>query len=221
MTFTREHLLNCATGLAAVAALTLGAVRLHAYAAPNGGRAANTKNIAHWEQYQSAGHRMGSNRAKVTIVEFADFQCPYCQAAESTLKTILTTHHGDVALVYRHFPLPMHPYARDAARASECAASSGEFAELHDAFFGQRDSLGKKPWTRFASEAGIADTAAFATCIKSKSADAAISKDEAAARKLGVTGTPTFLVNDRLLVGFAGPDTLERYVQDALGRTLP
>ena len=103
----------------------------------------------------------------------------------------------DVAVLFRHFPLPMHPYARPAALAAVCAAAQGRFETFYDALYNLQDSLGHMPWLRYAVRAGVPDTAAFATCVADSAGVARLTDDQAAGNKLQVEGTPTVLVNGR------------------------
>ena len=107
--------------------------------------------VRDWERVASGGHRMGHVNAPVTIVEFADFQCPACRRFATEIFPMLQAQFGDqMALVFRHWPLPNHPYSYDAARAAECAAAQGRLEAFHDLVFSQRDSLEVEPFRRFA-----------------------------------------------------------------------
>ncbi|MBA2291608.1 MAG: thioredoxin domain-containing protein [Gemmatimonadales bacterium] len=157
--------------------------------------------VPNWDELAAGGHRMGPPNARFVIVEFADFQCPACR--QFTLKTVasLRKHYpDDVAVVYRHWPLPYHPFAHAAARASECAAAQGRFERMHDRMFILQDSIGLKPFVEFASEAGVPDTLQFVSCIEESDSSAALA-DARAAVALGGRGTPTVLVNGNLLEG--------------------
>lgn len=149
----REWLLNGATLLLTVCALFIGGVRIREqFFPPDPLRPTKVEN---WREYAARGHRQGPRDAAVTIVEFADFQCPVCRSVAPILKSIRERYPGDVALVFRHFPLSSHEHALPAARASECAAELGQFWSFHDALFTQADSIGKMSWVRFGSQAGI------------------------------------------------------------------
>lgn len=118
--------------------------------------------------------------------------------------------------MHRHFPLSFHPEAEEAAIAAECAARQGRFPELNRILFAQADSLGKRAWQDFASEAGISDLRRFQECMRSDEPAQAIERDLEAAGVLGVQGTPTFLINDRLVPLYPGTEALERQVEEAL-----
>lgn len=157
---------------------------------------------------------MGPSSARVTIVEFSDFQCPFCRAAAQYLRDLRRRHPTDIAVIYRHYPI--HEYAAQAALAAECAAAVGAFEPIHDLFFAQGDSVGEKSWTRFAADVGIQDTVRFAKCMRDDVTALALSRDTMAANELGVHGTPTFLINDLEVAGFPGAAALDKYVEDAI-----
>ena len=99
------------------------------------------REVEHWSQLASAGHTMGPANAPVRILEFSDFQCPYCARLQPTLQAIRAKYPDRVAVVYRHFPLADHPHAMQAALASECAAAQGRFERFHDILFAAPDSI--------------------------------------------------------------------------------
>jgi protein-disulfide isomerase len=176
--------------------------------------AAPPRAIPDWRSFVK-GDRIGPADSRVTIVEFSDFQCPYCKTMAARLKALRERHPNDVAIVYRHFPLSYHPHAKPAARASWCAGRQGRFEAYHDALFAHQDSLGAIPWTLLASRAGVPDSAGFARCMANAEPVAEIEQDIAEAGRLGVSGTPTLLVNDQLLTS-APPGILEAIVESQL-----
>lgn len=100
-----------------------------------------------WMDYAGAGHRIGSLNARVTVIEFFDYQCPFCKKMDARLQSALAKYSGDLAVVYRHWPLKrIHPFAMAAAVASECAAASGRFERMHALLLNQQDSLGVLSW---------------------------------------------------------------------------
>jgi protein-disulfide isomerase len=180
--------------------------------------AAAGETVADWSSYAAQGQRAGPADAPVTVVVFSDFQCPACASLAERMKEVRARHPGQVAMVFRHFPLPNHAAAVPAARASECAAAQGRFEALHDLFFAQQDSLGTKPWARFAREAGVADLAAFGRCMQGRDADAAVRRDSEAGMRLGLSATPTLLINGRRVQGAPPLPRLEQLINDELER---
>ena len=150
---------------------------------------------------------LGEADAPVTIVEFSDFQCPYCQrfytqTEQQIVDAYVTT--GKARIAYRHFPLSFHQNAQISAEAAECAADQGKFWEMHDLLFtrGQGDGTGLDSTNlkAYAKELGL-NTATFNTCLDSGAKTAMVQADFAAGQAAGVSGTPAFFINGRSLVG--------------------
>jgi protein-disulfide isomerase len=157
----------------------------------------------------------GGKDATVTIVEFSDFQCPYCRAAEPALKQIRAKYGDKVKLVYMDFPLGMHPHAMDAAVAGRCAGDQKKFWEFHDAMFADQSKLDVPGLKASAVKAGL-DAAKFNACFDAKPGAAGIKADQAEGERLGVTGTPTFFVNGRELVGAESEKGFSDVIDDEL-----
>ncbi|HKO31208.1 MAG TPA: thioredoxin domain-containing protein [Nitrospiraceae bacterium] len=143
---------------------------------------------------------VGSANAPVTIVEFSDFQCPYCKLSVPLIKEILTKYPGKVKVVYRDYPGPNHPHATQAAEAAQCAGEQGKFWEYHDSLFDhQAPGIGWN-FSELAKNIGL-NHDVFATCLNSGRYREEVAKDLHDGFKLGVTSTPTFFINGRPLVG--------------------
>ena len=171
-----------------------------------------------WLSYVRGGHRIGPSDAKVVLVEFGDFQCPACQSLEATLRETRKRYPRDVAILYRHFPLTIHPAARSAALASECAAQQGMFETMHAALFDNRDSLGTISWTRFAAKAKVPNLRSFDMCMRDTIAMELVTADERDAKRLGARGTPTVLINSVRFTGALPQRTLDSLVESAIRR---
>lgn len=198
----------------AIAATTLF-VRRELYAAkPN---AALETDVQEWRSYTLNGIRAGADNAPVTIVEFSDFQCPFCAKLYHSLERMRSKYQDDIAIVFRHVPIAsLHPHAKNAALASECAASVGKFDAYKSLLFTRQDSIGLVPWTILAERAGVTDTAAFSVCMASDATAERLKEDSTAAAKLGVNGTPTMLVNNIRIVGAPSDSALDEAIQNAL-----
>lgn len=143
----------------------------------------------------------GSETAPVTIVKFEDFHCPYCRRVQTTLAQLMLRYGEDLKVVHRDFPLdPIHPQARKAHEAARCAGEQGQFWAYHDILFANPPTAEKEELTAFAEEAGL-DMQAFDTCLEGDAYKDAIQKDVDAGLKLGLSGTPAFFINGRLLSG--------------------
>jgi Na+/H+ antiporter NhaA/predicted DsbA family dithiol-disulfide isomerase len=138
----------------------------------------------------------GPARAPVTIVEYGDFECPYCGQAEPVLRELLVGR-GDVRYVWRHLPLnDVHPRAQLAAEAAEAAANQGKFWEMHDLLLRNQDHLQPGDLIRYAGDIGV-DTARFSDYLRKRAGAARIAEDVDSADLSGVSGTPTFFINGR------------------------
>jgi len=149
---------------------------------------------------------VGPKNAPVTIVEFSDFQCPFCaDFHDKTYGPLMQKYNGKVRFVYRDFPLDMHPDAEKAAEAANCALQQGpdKYWALHAAIFkNQRvTGVGLAAIATMAKTISGLDTAKLDACIKSGKMADEISKDVQDANSYGVTGTPTFFINGQRLVG--------------------
>lgn len=142
----------------------------------------------------------GAKYAKVTIVEWSDFQCPFCSRVAPTLKQIEDTYGKDVKIVFRHQPLPFHDNAKPAAEASLAAHEQGKFWPYHDKLFANQQALDRASLEKYASELGL-DLGKFKAALDSHKFAKAVEADSAAGAAVGANGTPTFFVNGREFVG--------------------
>jgi protein-disulfide isomerase len=153
---------------------------------------------------------VGEKGAKVTIVEFSDFECPFCKRHfDETLSQLKQEYidTGKVQMYYRHFPLDFHPAARPGALASECANEQGKFWEYHDKVFveqtkisGQTTEVINQQYKTWAQELGL-NTNQFNDCYDSQKFASVVDQDVSDGKTAGVSGTPTFFINGRRLVG--------------------
>jgi len=157
----------------------------------------------------------GSPAAPVTIVEFADFECPACKDSLPVLRQLRDLYKDQVRLVYRDFPLSGHPQARPAAEAAHCAHEQGKFWAYHDALFAQAPDLKPSDYMVLAERLGL-NPAEFTACLAGTRPKAAVARDLAEAQGLGLSGTPTFFINGRYLAGFQSLETLRRHIDREL-----
>ena len=162
----------------------------------------------------------GNPKAKVMMVEFSDFQCPYCGQAQGTLKTLLAKHEGNLAIAFRDMPLPqIHPMALGAAEASRCAGEQGKFWELHDLMFADQAHLDRAGLLEKGRKLQL-DEKQFETCLTSEKFKAQIQQDAQEGMTAGVSGTPGFFINGIFISGAQSEATFEDLIQQAL-RTAP
>jgi protein-disulfide isomerase len=164
----------------------------------------------------AVGPARGENRAAITIVEFADFQCPFCSEVEGTLRSVLANHPDDVKLVFRNLPLPsLHPNATVAAEAGVCADRAGKFWQMHDAMFASQDKLDAAALKDTAKGLGL-DLDNFAACLTDPTTQSTLEADERMAQELNVTSTPFFFVNGRPMGGSKPAEEFESIIAEEL-----
>jgi protein-disulfide isomerase len=147
----------------------------------------------------------GPSDARITIVEFSDFECPYCSIAVKEVEAIQAAYPKDIKLIYKHFPLSMHPHAPLAAEAALAAQDQGKFWEMHDLLFANFRKLSRENMLGWAAQIGL-DKDKFKADLDSGKYKAVVDKDEADGETAGVYGTPAFFINGKL---YNGPLNLE------------
>jgi protein-disulfide isomerase len=166
-------------------------------------------------QVAAEGPARGPKDAPVTIVEFSDFECPYCGAAHDTVEQVMSSYAGKVRLVYRQFPLSFHPHAAKAAEASLCAADQGKFWEYHDVLFKNQKKLEPTDLKAHATEVGM-DGQKFGQCLDSGDKKKAVDADQQAGLQAGVGGTPAFFINGIFLNGAQPIDEFKKIIDGEL-----
>lgn len=164
---------------------------------------------------------LGKSDAPITLVEFSDFQCPYCQATVPTLKQVEQKYGDKVQIVYKQFPLGIHPFAPKAAEASLCANEYGKFWEMHDAMFQDQQKLSVSDLKQTARRVGI-DGKKFDACLDAGRYVEQVQNDQKEGQRLGVNGTPAMYINGLAVEGGAVPFTkLESLIEKELARAKP
>ena len=146
------------------------------------------------------GPSRGPAKAPVTIVEFSDFECPYCGRAESVVSQVLSAYGDKVRLVYRDYPLPFHPNAPKAAEAAHCAGDQGKYWDMHGRLFANQQKLSETDLKDHAKGLGL-DAVKFEKCLASGEKAALVEANKKAGSEVGVTGTPAFFINGVMLSG--------------------
>lgn len=166
----------------------------------------------------STGHFDGPKDAPIQLVEFSDYQCPFCGRSQDTVAKVLAKYSGKVQHVFMDFPLTaLHPSAMSAAVASRCAEEQSKFAEFHDKLFDHQRELNRDNFKKWAGELGM-DGAAFEQCLDSKKFDERIQQSLRAGQAVGISGTPGFFVNGIAIKGAQPFDVFERTIDDELAR---
>ncbi len=159
----------------------------------------------------------GPANAPVTIIEFSDFQCPYCSRVAPTLHEVVAKYGDKVRFAFRQFPLSFHPFAQKAAEASLCANEQGKFWEMHDAMFGNQQELGVDQLKARAAGMGL-NADQFNQCLDSSKYAQKVAEDIADGQKVGVSGTPATFINGRMVSGAAGLQDFTNIIDDELTR---
>ena len=157
----------------------------------------------------------GPADAPVEIVEFSDFDCPYCQRATETIERLIEEFAGQIRFVYKDYPLPTHPDAFKAAEAGNCAHEQDHFWELHDTMFANQGALSVEELHAYAENLGL-DTDAFAECLDSGRHTATVERDMTIGDGYGVSSTPTLFLNGRPVLGAAPYDTFAEIVREEI-----
>lgn len=176
------------------------------------------KTIVDWQPLVQGGSVVGPPGASIKIVSFLDYQCPFCAESHAGLIRLRELYPERVAVIYRHFPLEsIHPYARSAAAAAECAAEQDRFEEYQGTLFASQNTLYLQQWHDWAVQSGVHDLPAFDRCVAEGRYNDRVSQDVQLGRSIGVDGTPTFVLNGRMVAGTPGIALLEEWSQDLLG----
>lgn len=171
----------------------------------------------------SRGPQFQNHRADVTIALFADYTCRYCRQFEGTLDSILPTFGGKVAVVHQHFPILLDGPAFAAALAAECAGEQDRFAAYHDLLYRSQDSLDAvhrdSAWEALASHVGVPDLGRFHSCMEEARPAALVRSTRKTGVDIGVTSTPTMVINGRAFRGAVPADVLMERITSALQRS--
>ncbi len=159
----------------------------------------------------------GPANAKVTVVVFSDFQCPFCSRAVPTLKALEEQYPGKIRFAFKNQPLPFHDKARLAGAAALAANEQGKFWEFHDLLFAHQDQLDRPALEKHAQSLGL-DLKRFKTALDTNRFDAALTADSNEAARVGANGTPTFFVNGRRIVGAQPVEAFKTIIDDELAK---
>jgi protein-disulfide isomerase len=159
----------------------------------------------------------GNPKAPVTIVEFSDFQCPFCVRARPTVARVREEYGDRVRFAFRHYPLDFHPFAQKAGEAAACAAEQDRFWQMHDRLWENPQKLAVPDLKAHAQALGL-DAAAFGGCLDSGRHAGLVERDLRAGQAYGVSGTPAFFVNGRPLIGAQPFEAFQQVIDDELAR---
>ncbi len=163
------------------------------------------------------GPARGPAKAPVTIVEFSDYECPFCGRAEAVVSQVLANYGDKVRLVYRDYPLPMHPDAPKAAEAAHCAGDQGKYWEMHGKLFANQRDLSVASMKGYAKDLGL-DAGKFAACLDSGEKAKTVEGHRKAGDEAGVSGTPAFFVNGILISGAQPYESFKQVIDAELAK---
>ena len=217
-TSAKELLSSAFTALLVLCALTItGLIVRREFFPPQA--PLETSYYGDWESLTDVGHHLGDTNAAVQMVVFFDYQCPFCRQVQPTIEQLMVKYPDQLAVTHRHFLLTtIHPQARSAALAAECAAEQGRFEPMHQLLFENASQLGQKPWEELASEAGVSDIESFKGCLAESRYMDRIVRDQTAVSLLGVRAIPALVINGTVLTGAKSFEVLDELVQDALSK---
>lgn len=158
----------------------------------------------------------GNPKAAVTIIEFSDYECPYCKKGEEAVQQVMKEYGDRVQLYYRDYPLPFHQHARNASLMANCAMAQGKFWEYHTKLF-EMEQLSTDKMKAAAGELGL-DQAKFDKCFEDQEYKKAVDQDILEAASVGVTGTPTFFINGRMLTGAQPFEAFKQVIDEELAK---
>lgn len=169
-----------------------------------------TLSEAEWHRVLAGGHRMGSDSASVTLVEFSDFLCTHCKHFLDVLDLYRQDHPGQLQIIIHTFPLPQHPLSRKLAASAECVAKMGNFGEYYSLLFKNQDHISQQPLDSLAKVAGVRDMDAFHGCLREDATINEVRHDWELGREIGLIQTPTIIINRDM---YSGPLTYRELSQ--------
>ncbi len=213
----RDRILNCAlivlAGTSIVTTTLLVRRELHTVKVPPHEAMTDPR----WRQYAAGGIAQGKLEAPITLTVFSDFQCPFCKQLASSVVRLQTKYRDQLRVVYHHFPLSeIHPYAREAALAAECANAKGKFMEMSGALFHNQSKFGLETWSWFARQAGVVDAPWVNRCVADSTFIARLNADIELGNSVPVEGTPTVFLDSLKLSGTPSYEALDRLVSGEL-----
>ncbi len=174
-----------------------------------------------WRSYLGAGEPDGSLSAPLTVIEFSDFECPFCRLLHEALRGAEQRLGDSLTTVFVHYPLPQHRQASPAAKAAECARAQGRFSDFLNTAFASQDSLGVAPWSALALSSGVTDSARFAACMDGVGAFPGIDSGKVLGARLALTATPTMFINGWRIRGSVDSATMQQMFLDILAGKTP
>ncbi len=176
--------------------------------------------VKNWRELELKGQRVGPAEAPVQIVEFFDYQCPYCKRVQSVVQSVIDKYPQKIAVHFEHYPLSGHRYATEAAVAAECAGRQGQFKRFHDLLFANQQKLRKEPYSRLGLDVGIKDITLFNKCWQNEQTKQIVQSGRDLAKSIGINAVPAFIINGTLMTGALSEQRLDKLVRHELNAGL-
>ncbi|MCZ7610347.1 MAG: DsbA family protein [Ignavibacterium sp.] len=176
----------------------------------------NISIIDNWKELIPEDEETNGNYSKVYLIEFFDYECPYCSVLDATLDTIKSKYIDKIKIIRYHFPLNIHPLAYRTAIAAECAGSQEVFDIYHKELMANQYKLNSINFTEIARLIGIKDIEKFQKCVNEEETADAISQNVKLAKKFNVSGTPTLIINNKMISGAINTEEIEKIINEFL-----
>lgn len=181
---------------------------------PNG--QSEVRYIEDWAQVEFNGWQSGPDNARVRIIEFFDYECPYCKNVQPTVQAIQEKYNRQVSFTYVHNPLNGHSKATKAAIAAECARKQGYFKPFHDLLFTQQELIGTFSYTEIAKDVGVPELSMFENCLEKEETISIVQSGLKLAKKFKIDAIPSFIINGELISGALQQELFEIMIEKAL-----
>ena len=178
---------------------------------------AASRRLPRWKELiDGRAPSLGNNASRVAVIEFSDYQCPFCRLEESRLQTLVARHPQEVVLYRYDLPhMEIHPYSRAAALAARCGNEQGITEVYQEKLFASQGNFASLDFAQMASEVGLSNKVQFMHCLERKDVSRAVDRDVQTSRELTISATPTLIINGRLITGAVPQATLERLYEDS------
>ncbi len=214
MAIARNLVSNILTGILVLCAVIVTTLSVHQYLSARQGGAEASKHISGWEHFvKNRPVNIGGDLATLKIIEFSDYQCPYCKALEPNLQALVKKSQNKVAIVRYDFPLKdIHEDAYKAAIASKCAAMQGVYEPFETELF--QTNLATADWTGLARRAKVPDVSQFSICVDTNKSAPLVDADIKAADQIGIKATPTLVINGNVIPGMETEQALNALISE-------
>lgn len=215
MEIRRDLLPNVFTGILVLCAVIVTGLTVHQYLSNHQKLSPSAKHINAWKYLiNNRPVNIGKNNAKVKIVEFSDYQCPYCRELDPNLQELVKQSQGSVAIVRYDYPLTViHEYAYKAAIASKCAAAQGIYGPYETDLF--KANLATADWVGLARKENVPYIQEFAKCVGTNQTAPLVKKDIDIASQIGIKATPTLVINGNVIPGMETTEALNRLISES------